>query len=490
MPPLDGAPPPHDLRVEAEVLSAVLLDPSALAKVEGLQMEHFYSEANRRIFEACRDLRASGSPVDLVTVRDWLDTHGRLAQVGGAGYIAEVANASPVVANVATHAGIVVRKANDRALISELDRASADLRFGKGDAEDTARRMRAHVDRYVRTDSIVTLGAHELAEQLPPQAYLIRALGIGPGAPTCVAGYGFSAKTMALQSLMLDVATGANAWGVYQCRAGRALHLDYEQGRRLDVERYQRQARARGIDLRDLADGDRLRLAVHPSVYLTAPNAEDVFTRAAAGFDLVVVDSLKAATAGADENSSEIRQYVDVLARVSERTGATIVIVHHARKPKADDPKGARYTMRGSSALFDAMASVFVFAGAKGEPTRVHHEKCRNRGVTVEDFGLQVEDVEIDGDPRGGLRMVHLEPEQLEGRAASVESPSRNVDRVRAYLVQAGRHLGSKDALRERVGMGQGPFRAALSVLQSTGEAIIETGKPGMSIVLRTTEST
>lgn len=334
----------------------------------------------------------------------------------------------------------------------------------------------------VRT--ITTIGVAELAKPLPPQSFLVRALGIGPGAPTCVAGYGFAKKTLAMQSLLLDIATGKPAFGVYECKSGRALHLDFEQGLRITQERYQRLARARGIDLLELAAEDRLRLAVHPSVYLTATDAEDVLTRTIRGFDVVLIDSLKAATA-ADENSSEIRQPVDVLGRVSEKTGATIILIHHARKPKVDDPKGGRYAMRGSSALYDAMASVFVFEGSKTGPTRVLHEKCRNVGVTVDDFGLVVEDVAIDGNPRAGLRVVHLEPEQLEAAPSSGPSPTQNLERVRAYLVQTGPHLGNKDALRERVGMGQAPFRAALSVLQSTGEVIIEPGKAGMSIRLR-----
>lgn len=328
--------------------------------------------------------------------------------------------------------------------------------------------------------AIRTIGALDLAEPLASQPYLIEALGIGPGAPTTIAGYGFGKKSVTLQSLALDIVTGAPAFGVYSLKRGRVLHMDYEQGRRLTQERYQRLARARGLDLRDV--GDALRLAVHPDVYLTHDDAEELYARAADGCAAVIVDSLRAATGGADENSSEIRQYVDVLARVSERTGATILLVHHARKPSAEGPRGARYALRGSSALYDAMASLFVFSAEKGEPTRVEHEKCRNRGILVDDFGLDVEDVAIDGDPRAGLRLVHLEPEQLAARGTVDQSPTRNLDRIRAYLASNGPHMGNRDALRERIGMGAVPFRNALSVLESTGDVIVQRDKVGMSI--------
>ena len=50
--------PPHDLDAEAAVLSAVMLDPLAFDKVnEFLRPEHFYSEAHRRIYEACIELQ-------------------------------------------------------------------------------------------------------------------------------------------------------------------------------------------------------------------------------------------------------------------------------------------------------------------------------------------------------------------------------------------------------------------------------------------------
>ncbi len=329
--------------------------------------------------------------------------------------------------------------------------------------------------------AIHTIGVDELAKPLALQAYLIEALGIGPGAPTCVAGYGFGRKSLWMQSLLLDFVTGRHAMGVYRARQGRVLHLDYEQGRRLTQERYQRLARARGVDLRDLPD-DVLRLGVHPEVALSHADAEEVYVRAADGCVAIVVDSLRAATPGVDENSSDIRRPVDVLARVSERTGATCFVIHHARKPSADSPKGARYALRGSSGLYDAMASVFVLSAEKGEPTRVEHEKCRNRGILVDDFGLDVEDVAIDGDPRAGLSVVHLEPEQLAARPSSDSSPTRNVERVRAYLREVKVHRGNRDSLRERLGMGAVPFRNALSVLESTGEARAERDKDGLQI--------
>lgn len=118
--------PPHDLRAEAAVLSAVLVDPVALAKVSPLvRPEAFYAEAHRRIFEAAESIAAEGRPVDVVQVATWLQDHDRLGQVGGFAYLSEIPNAAPVAANVEHYAETVARKARVRGLLLACHRILA-----------------------------------------------------------------------------------------------------------------------------------------------------------------------------------------------------------------------------------------------------------------------------------------------------------------------------------------------------------------------------
>ena len=328
--------------------------------------------------------------------------------------------------------------------------------------------------------SIVTIGAAELAQPLPELPYLIDKLGIAAGAPVCVAGYGFSGKTMAMQSLGFSVAAGLPVWGVWTAARGRVLHIDYEQGRRLTSERYQRLARGAGVDLASL--GDKLHMAEFPEIYLDDSDGADAYARAMDGFELAIVDSFRAAGPKTDENSSEVRKPLDQLARASAKTGCTAIFIHHSRKPKADDPDGAKYKIRGSSALFDACGSVFVFEGSKGGPTMVTHEKCRNRGITLASFGLRIDDVEIDGNARAGLRVVHLEPEQLTANTASPRLDT-DAERIRVVLRAQPRFPGNKGALKTVVQMRASNFSAAFSHLEAKGEAMVDTGKDGTFIL-------
>ncbi|HYO97522.1 MAG TPA: DnaB-like helicase N-terminal domain-containing protein, partial [Polyangiaceae bacterium] len=100
-----GRVPPNDLDAEGAVLSAVLLDSGAFDQVQDLlRPEHFYADANRRIFEAVLELQTLGRPVDVVSVAGFLRDRNRLDQIGGTPYLAQLADATPAVAHVGAHA--------------------------------------------------------------------------------------------------------------------------------------------------------------------------------------------------------------------------------------------------------------------------------------------------------------------------------------------------------------------------------------------------
>ena len=61
--------PPQNLEAEASLISAVLIDNSALLDIlEILTPEDFYRSAHQRIFEAITELFTRNEPVDLVTL--------------------------------------------------------------------------------------------------------------------------------------------------------------------------------------------------------------------------------------------------------------------------------------------------------------------------------------------------------------------------------------------------------------------------------------
>ncbi len=115
---LRGKIPPQSLDAEESVLGATLLDNQALDRViEILSLDNFYSEAHRKIFRAMVELNQRGEPVDIITLAESLKAKGELAEIGGASYLAELADTVPSAAHVAHHARIIREKAVMRDLI-------------------------------------------------------------------------------------------------------------------------------------------------------------------------------------------------------------------------------------------------------------------------------------------------------------------------------------------------------------------------------------
>jgi replicative DNA helicase len=113
-----GKVPPHSIEAEEAVIGGILVDNTAVDRVlELVTADDFYREAHRRIMGAIVDLSARLEPVDLVTLADALKSRGELQDIGGATYLAELAERVPTAANVGYYARIVKEKAILRQLI-------------------------------------------------------------------------------------------------------------------------------------------------------------------------------------------------------------------------------------------------------------------------------------------------------------------------------------------------------------------------------------
>lgn len=330
-------------------------------------------------------------------------------------------------------------------------------------------------------DEIPLLDGSSIAVPIPHVECLVDEIGLvaGGGATHLVAGYGYSGKTLALQSLALSVAGGAPVWGVYRGRKGRALHVDLEQGDRLTRRRYQRLAAAMGIPLAPL--GDAIAVAIMPRISLRRDHY-NAWRRLMQGRDLVIIDSLRAASGGLDENSSEIRACLDMLSELSEATHCRPVLIHHSRKPQ-EGAAGGRFAIRGSSAIYDACDSVYLFSSAKGEPVSVEHAKARTKGDSVPDFALAISDVAIGDDPRGGLKVqVHgreLVQQQRQKRQESDRAAQSRFDSHRIRMAVTGRPGLTTAELRGITRLSGDRVAAGLLLLSELVEAREEANPRG-----------
>jgi hypothetical protein len=420
-PILSGRVPPNDLGAEAAVISAILLDPSKLLEVRAVLADgadSFYSDQHRLLFEAMVDLADRGEPLDNITVIHWLRDRELVQRAGGAKYLGAIVDATPAVANVGEHAGIVADMRARRRLIAECQRIAAE---GYGEVVeswvDVSVSEIAELTDGRLASSWNVLDADDIFAELPPIPWVVEGLEIAPGPVTMIAGYGYSKKTLSAQALAIAVAGGLPVWDRWSSRQGKVVHVDYEQGARLTRERYQRLARGMQLEASQLRG--QIEVVSLPGTYLDSANAEAVFSRQLDGATLAIVDSYRAAAPTIDENSSEARMPLDMLGRVSERTGCAVIVIHHARKPQPLAGGGKKHGIRGTGALFDACQSIFVLGAEDGnDPSLATHEKARITGKLVDDFALRA--VDLDG--RWGLQILAEDADQLEDDRAKAET--------------------------------------------------------------------
>ena len=110
--------PPHSVESEQSVLGSLMLNNDAwLTVIDVVQADDFYRLEHRLLFEAMDRLWRDNQPIDAVTLADALAEQGQLDRIGGAAFLADLAENTPGVSNVLAYAGIVREKSTQRQLI-------------------------------------------------------------------------------------------------------------------------------------------------------------------------------------------------------------------------------------------------------------------------------------------------------------------------------------------------------------------------------------
>lgn len=402
--PPDRAPLPRAIDSERVVLNYCIEHAEECTDVlERVPPEQWSDSTCRTAMLAIGSLIAKGKIVDSVAIVQQVGDPMRLSPV----WLSALLTDTPFVLDPTDQIERIQECYRLRQLIQAAQLADAAARSGTTSerivqdlttAIERAKGAERELVEWQDTDSIFA--------QLPPISWLCKHLQMAPGRPNLLAGHNYSGKSMFASTFAFAVASGQLLWGKHHVQQGRALHLNYDQGKRVPARRYQRLAAAQMLGPSDLQDN--LWLASHPRIHLTDPKAYEWLLRQCDGAQLLIVDSLRAACPGIEENDSRMREPIDMLGAVSDQTGVCVLIVAHSRKAWSGPgaPRMTKAEVRGSGAIVDACENVFVLEPRKGCPTRVLHEKAGITGNTLDDFDLQVLDVEIDGNPRGGLMVL------------------------------------------------------------------------------------
>jgi replicative DNA helicase len=125
-----GKTQPSALDMEEAVLGALMLEKDAVELVlDVLKPEAFYRPAHQKIYAVIKDIAERGDAIDMLTVTQELRNRDEIANVGGAGYIAQLSNKIASAAHIDYHARIIAQKFIQRELIrvtSDIQRQAFD----------------------------------------------------------------------------------------------------------------------------------------------------------------------------------------------------------------------------------------------------------------------------------------------------------------------------------------------------------------------------
>jgi replicative DNA helicase len=129
-------PIPHSKEAEEALIGAAIIDPSTLLTLD-ITPADFYIQRNRWIWEALIGLAKRGMQADFVTLTDTLEASGKLGEIGGASYLADMVSGTITSMHAREYAGIVREKARRRKMLeaaSDLAKAAYSKNGGLDEA--------------------------------------------------------------------------------------------------------------------------------------------------------------------------------------------------------------------------------------------------------------------------------------------------------------------------------------------------------------------
>lgn len=221
---------PHSLDAERSVLGAVLIDNEALLHAQdglGGAGEVFFRDAHRRIFDAFLELSRRKQPIDLVTLKVYLEDQRDLDECGGPAYLASLTDGVPRATNVEYYAGIVREKWCLRQAIFASQKLLSMAYEGDtpaGEVIDQAERLMLDLSRQhasgdgVDSRTLVREGRESIERRIQERKYITGATtgftkfdyltrGLQPGDVILIGGRSSMGKTAVVVQMALHLAS-------------------------------------------------------------------------------------------------------------------------------------------------------------------------------------------------------------------------------------------------------------------------------------------
>lgn len=386
-----------NLGAERAILGTMLSSADAIFEARGLlQARHFFRSGHALIFEALLALHGRQEEPSLITLKAELQSRGRFEQVGGDFALAALYEAAAAQSNLKHYAKLVRERSVRRAAVEagqKLAEAAKDpTRVIDEEIQSHRKAMRAlteehgAIQRQAWMEQILRLD-ETLATEFPKIESIIGDGILTHGSYGLFAGHSGLGKTYLSVQMLSSILRGEPFLGqaTNPCRVGmlefempwqamKARALRFAEHERMQRDRgtmseaaYQR-ATSEGLGFAGVGQFADLLCMPKGRWYF---NERDVIERIVDWcgerfLKLLVVDPLNRIRSG-DANDEEVAgELLDAIHEITERTGTTILVVHHVRKTPAIGHAATKTStssldsIKGPSRYVDDADTVFV----------------------------------------------------------------------------------------------------------------------------------
>ena len=115
--------PPQSLEAEQAILGCALYSSNTIpviAEVLGQSGRAFYRESHKIIWETLYKMWAEDTPIDIVSVNDYMKNSSVLEEVGGIGYVAQLLNHAGTSSSASHYADIIQDRFQRRRMLDVI----------------------------------------------------------------------------------------------------------------------------------------------------------------------------------------------------------------------------------------------------------------------------------------------------------------------------------------------------------------------------------
>lgn len=346
--PIDpNKPLPNNLEAEKSILGAVMLDNQALeVALRHCKPTDFFLPQHRYLLRAMMEIQKAQTPIDPITLMEYLTTHEQLDAAGGVPYLSSLADGLPRVTNVEHYAKIVAEKSALRQIIYQAHDVQQRALSNDADISLLQKQLATASTQNVKTST----NGHKLdyglldflAHEFPTPEHLIE--GIAPrGGSILIVAMPHHLKSWFTVGLALGATVAGTLLGKLEVKKPVRTYIASIEDPSSILQWRIRQLMATGT-FRDV-DPDLVRVwpRSEGSFDLMDEQTFQTFCRKVKEHqaDLVIADVLRRFFRGDINSPKESAALCEQFDRLRDITGAALMVVHHENRKEADIMRAA-----------------------------------------------------------------------------------------------------------------------------------------------------